>query len=96
MTNKTRKISQQSRYVVEKRELELDYDCQHPMCETLHKRWRVGGVCQKPTAQSFDWIIWDNTRKEQVENFEYARDAKAKLAQMIAGLSDEEWRSIST
>jgi hypothetical protein len=90
----TRKISQQTRYVIEKRELELDYDCQHPMCDTLHKKWRVRGVCQKPTAQDFDWIIWDNVKQEPWV-FEYQRDAKKHLLSVINSLSDVEWRQIA-
>lgn len=91
----TRKISQQSRYIIEKRELELDYDCQHPMCDTLHRKWISNGVCQKPTAPQFDWIIWDSVKREVVRVFEYQRDAKAHLLWEINRMSDNDWQQIA-
>lgn len=91
----TRKISQQSRYIIEKRELELDYDCQHPMCDTLHSKWISNGVCHKPTAPQFDWIIWDSVKREVVGVFEYQRDAKARLLSDINRMSDNDWQQIA-
>ena len=91
----TRKINQQNRYIVEKRELDLDFDCEHPLCDTLHKKWITNGVCQKPTAQFFDWIIWDSVKKEPIEVFEYQRDAKARLLSILNRLSDVEWLQIT-
>ena len=89
-----RKISQQTRYIIEKRELELDYDCTHPMCDTLHKKWISGGVCKKPTAPAFDWIIWDSVKREVTAVFEYQRDAKARLLSDISRMSDSDWQQI--
>jgi hypothetical protein len=90
----TRKISQQTRYIIEKRELELDYDCQHPMCDTLHKKWISNGICMKPTAPHFDWIIWNEIKNEVIEVFEYQRDAKQHLLSVINSLTDIEWQQI--
>ncbi len=90
-----RKINQQTRYTVEKRELELDFDCQHPMCDPMHKKWIINGVCQKPTAQYFDWIIWDSVKQEAVEVFEYQRDARTRLLSTINSLTDVEWLQIT-
>lgn len=91
----TRKISQQTRYVIEKRELELDYDCEHPMCATMHKKWISGGICKKPTAPQFDWIIWNEDKKEVAEVFEYQRDAKSRLQSIINSLTDDVWQQIT-
>lgn len=90
----TRKINQQNRYIIEKRELELDFDCEHPMCDTLHKKWITNGVCHKPTAPHFDWIIWDAMKREVVQVFEYQRDAKAHLLSNINRMNDNDWQQI--
>lgn len=73
------------RYSAVKDEFDVNqYDCEHPLCDRLHKRWIRGGICHKPRAPRVVWIVVDNTTDERAEGhlgdaFATKRDALAAI-----------------
>lgn len=84
------------RYRVEKQEWTPNWDCWHPLCETLHKRWRKFDsergrtVCFKPVAPQVEWIIIDTETGDRAdegalsESFELRRDAVRCLESFLS------------
>lgn len=87
-------MKQQPRFVPEKQEWEPDFDCEHPLCETLHRKWhRRNGreiVCTKPLAPRIEWIILDTETGERArihelsDAYELKRDAQRAIDRYIA------------
>lgn len=46
----------------------IGMECEHPLCETLHKKWRRGGICHKPRAPRTVWVVIDKTTGERAEH----------------------------
>lgn len=76
-----------ARYKVVRQEWTPNWDCDHPMCDPLHKRWHrrrengLGWECHKPVAPQVEWIIVDTETGDRAEggplseSFELRRDA---------------------
>ncbi|NBR70522.1 MAG: hypothetical protein EBT75_00235 [Proteobacteria bacterium] len=66
-----------SRYIIVKQEQDMNvFDCEHPLCERLHKKWIQGGICHKPRAPRAEYVIVDTATDERVDGYDEAFDTK--------------------
>lgn len=87
-------MKQQPRFVPEKQEYMPYSDCEHPLCETLHRKWRVRRgyewVCEKPQAPRIEWVIFDTETGERASQHELSdsyflkRDAQRAIDRYLA------------
>lgn len=81
-------------FVPEKQEYMPYSDCEHPLCETLHRKWRVRRgyewVCEKPQAPRIEWVIFDTESGERArqhelsDSYDLKRDAQRAIDRYIA------------
>ena len=96
-----RKISQQTRYIIEKQEQFLDeFDCEHPMCERFHQKWiDRSGVCHKPRKPRTEYVLVDTVSDRRIDRYDGAydtkREAAADLTRLLNLLTDIEWQQIT-
>lgn len=58
-----------TRYLIVKEIFDLmGMECEHPLCETLHKKWRKGSICHKPRAPRTIWLVIDNNTQQRAEH----------------------------
>ena len=104
----TRKISQQTRFIIEKESVDQNYlECTHELCDTLHRRWHRGSVCMKPRADRIEWIVKDTHSTDlrsnrfylgycsSISSFANKKEAVAALTEYLDGLTDAEWQQIA-
>lgn len=70
-----------------------DRDCEHPLCDTVHRRFRrYNKPC--PVGKRVEWQIYDTTTGERVDldvffgPYSRKKDAVAAIAARIARLGD--------
>lgn len=70
------------RFVPEKQEYVPYSDCEHPLCETLHRRWhKTNGrswYCEKPVAPRVEWVIFDTETGERASQHELSDSYRLK------------------
>jgi len=100
----TRKISQQTRYIIVRDEFIPEYECSHPLCGTMHKRWhkrdvRNGLYCTKPVGKVVVYLIIDTQTDDRLtdyyDSYERKREAVADLERFLRRLTDAEWQQIA-
>jgi len=96
----TRKVNQQTRYIIQKQEQDMEeMGCQHSACEVFHKKWRDHyGNCKKPIAPRTEYVIVDMMTDERLgvgEIFATKRDAIAELTRFLNRLTEIEWSQIA-
>lgn len=96
----TRKISDQTRFVIKRDEWIPDgMECEHPLCETMHKRWHDrNGWCKKPAAKRIEYVVVDTHTDERVhqcsDSYQLKRMAVLELTLFLNRLTDEQWQQI--
>jgi|DEB0MinimDraft_3_1074331.scaffolds.fasta_scaffold120613_1 hypothetical protein len=97
----TRKISQQTRYIIEKQEQDMEvFGCQHSMCERFHQKWRDRhGNCNKPIAPRPEYVLLDTVTDQRIDRYDDAfstkREAAESLMRFLSLLTDIEWQQIA-
>jgi hypothetical protein len=69
-------------------------DCEHALCDPLHKRWHkrsgLSWYCAKPMAPRTEWLIQDTETDEFITvngegRFDLRRDAVEALKEYMSG-----------
>lgn len=96
----TRQIKQQTRYIIKRDEWIPDgMECEHPLCETMHKRWHDrNGWCKKPAGKRVEYVIIDTHTDDRPNGYDCGfalkRDATSELRLLLSRLTDAEWQQI--
>lgn len=97
----TRNISDQTRFIIKRDEWSPDgMECEHPLCETMHKRWHDrNGWCKKPAAKRVEYVIIDTHTDDRPnrcsDGYALKREAVAALIFFLTCLPDAEWQQIT-
>lgn len=100
-TQTTRKINDQTRFVIKRDEWRPDgMECEHPLCETIHKNWHDlrTGWCKKPAGKRVEYVIidtqTDDRPNECCDGYPLKREAVAALILFLTRMPDAEWQQI--
>lgn len=87
-------MKKQPRFIPVKDEYQPYSDCEHPLCETIHRKWRVRRgyewVCEKPIAPRIEWVIVDTETGERAsipalsDAYFLKRDAQRDIDRYLA------------
>jgi len=87
-------MKKQPRFIPVKDEYMPYSDCEHPLCDPLHRKWWVRRnyewVCEKPQAPRIEWVIVDTETGQRAADaalsdaYSLKRDAQRVIDRFLA------------